>query len=248
MDFAQALLLVAAGTVTGAVNAVAGGGSLLTFPALLSVGLPPVQASVTNSVSVAFGYIGGVAGTRKDLAGQTVLKQLVPAAILGTLIGCLLLLGTPEKLFDWIAPTLVLVATAAMAAQDYLTKRLADPQDQPGWAKVAAVFGIGIYGGYFIAAIGVIIMAVLGLVLKDEIRRTVATKNVIQLSIGVIAAATFAIFGPVAWEAVAALVPGTLLGGFLGGHFGRRLNAKAVRWVVVAFGLLVSAVLFARAV
>jgi uncharacterized membrane protein YfcA len=91
-------------------------------------------------------------------------------------------------------------------------------------------------------------MAVLGLVLKDEIRRTVAMKNVIQLSIGAVAATTFALFGPVAWTAVAALVPGTLLGGFLGGHFGRRLNAKAVRGVVVAFGLLVSAVLFARAI
>lgn len=248
MDFSQALLLVAAGTITGAVNAVAGGGSLLTFPALLSVGLPPVQASVTNSVSVAFGYVGGVAGTRKDLAGQSVLKQLVPAAVLGALTGCFLLLGTPEKLFDWIAPSLVLVATVVMAAQEYLTKRLAHPQDQPKWAKVAAVFAIGVYGGYFIAAIGVIIMAVLGLVLNDEIRRTVATKNVIQLSIGVVAATTFALFGPVAWTAVAALVPGTLLGGFLGGHFGRRLNAKAVRWVVVVFGLLVSAVLFARAI
>jgi uncharacterized membrane protein YfcA len=144
MDFAQALLLLAAGTVTGAVNAVAGGGSLLTFPALLSVGLPTVQASVTNSVSVAFGYIGGVASTRRDLAGQTALKQLVPAAILGSFVGCALLLGTPEKLFEWIAPALVLVAAVVMAAQDYLIKRLADPQDQPRWVKTAAVFGIGI--------------------------------------------------------------------------------------------------------
>ncbi len=248
MDVAQALLLAGAGVVTGAVNAVAGGGSLLTFPALLWVGLPPVQASVTNSVSVAFGYVGGVAGTRRDLAGQTVLRQLVPAAAVGTFAGCLLLLGTPEKLFDWIAPSLVAVATLAMAAQEQLTKRLAEPHEQPRWAKVAAVFGIGLYGGYFISAIGVIIMAVLGLVLRDEIRRTVATKNVIQLSIGAVAAVTFALFGPVAWPAVAALVPGTLLGGFLGGHFGRHLNAKVVRWVVVAFGLLVSAVLFARAI
>jgi uncharacterized membrane protein YfcA len=126
------------------------------------------------------------------------LKQLVPAAILGSFVGCALLLGTPEKLFEWIAPALVLVAAVVMAAQDYLIKRLADPQDQPRWVKTAAVFGIGVYGGYFIAAIGVIIMAVLGLVLKDEIRRTVAMKNVIQLSIGAVAATTFALFGPVA--------------------------------------------------
>jgi uncharacterized membrane protein YfcA len=248
MDIRQALVLLIAGVVTGAVNAVAGGGSLMTFPALLWVGLSPVQASVTNSVSVSFGYIGGVVGTRKDLAGQTVLRQVLPAAVAGTLAGGALLLSTPEKIFDWVAPCLVLVASLLMAFQGSITKLLAEPHDQPGWAKVVAVFGIGLYGGYFISAIGVIIMAVLGLVLGDGIRRTVAIKNVIQLAIGVTAALVFAAFGPVAWEAVAALVPGTLVGGFIGGHFGRRLNAKAVRSIVVVFGLVVSALLFARAV
>jgi uncharacterized membrane protein YfcA len=247
MHIEQALLLVGAGVITGAVNAVAGGGSLMTFPALLSIGLPPVQASVTNSVSVAFGYVGGVLSTRRDLRNQTVLLQLVPAAALGTLSGCILLLGTPEKLFDWIAPALVLLASLLMAFQERIMTRLAHPQHQPRWAKVVAVFGIGLYGGYFIAAIGVIIIAVLGLVLADEIRRTVATKNVIQLTIGTTAAIVFALFGPVSWPAVAALVPGTLIGGFVGGHFGRRLDARQVRWVVVGFGLLVSALLFARA-
>jgi uncharacterized membrane protein YfcA len=248
MNIAQAALLLGAGVVTGAVNAVAGGGSLMTFPALLWIGLPPVQASVTNSVSVAFGYLGGVFSTRKDLQNQTVLRQLVPAAVLGAASGCALLLGTPEKLFDWIAPILVLLASLLMAFQERINRRLAAPHEQPKWAKIVAVFGIGLYGGYFISAIGVIIMAVLGLVLSDEIRKTVATKNVLQLTIGATAAVAFAIFGPVAWTAVAALVPGTLIGGFIGGHFGRRLDARQVRWVVVGFGLVVSALLFARAV
>jgi uncharacterized protein len=248
MHVGQALLLLGAGVITGAVNAVAGGGSLMTFPALLSIGLPPVQASVTNSVSVAFGYVGGVLSTRRDLKNQTVLLQLVPAAALGAATGCFLLLGTPEKLFDWIAPALVLLASLLMAFQDQIMARMAQPQHQPKWLKVGAVFGIGLYGGYFISAIGVIIIAVLGLVLSDEIRRTVATKNVIQLAIGTTAAVCFALFGPVSWTAVAALVPGTLVGGFVGGHYGRRLDARQVRWVVVAFGLMVAAVLFARAV
>ncbi len=248
MNIGQVLLLAGAGVITGAVNAVAGGGSLMTFPALLSIGLPPVQASVTNSVSVAFGYIGGVLSTRRDLKQQTALRQLVPAAALGTATGAVLLLGTPEKLFDWIAPCLVLLASLLMAFQERINKRLTQPENQPGWAKVVAVFGIGLYGGYFIAAIGVIIMAVLGFVLRDDIRRMVATKNVIQLTIGVVAAVSFALFGPVSLPAVAALVPGTLLGGFLGGHFGRRLDARQVRRVVVGFGLVVSVLLFARAI
>jgi uncharacterized protein len=248
MNIGQAVLLLGAGVVTGAVNAVAGGGSLMTFPALLSIGLPPVQASVTNSVSVAFGYVGGVLSTRKDLKNQTVLYQLVPAAALGALSGCILLLGTPERLFDWIAPALVLLASLLMAFQEPIMARVAEPHQQPRWAKVVAVFGIGLYGGYFISAIGVIIMAVLGLVLRDGIRRTVATKNVIQLTIGTTAAIAFALFGPVSWTAVSALVPGTLIGGFVGGHFGRRLDARQVRWVVVGFGLVVAALLFARAV
>jgi uncharacterized membrane protein YfcA len=247
MDIRQTLLLACAGTVTGAINAVAGGGSLLSFPALLSIGLAPVQASVTNSVSVAFGYVGGVTSTRRDLKNQTVLRELVPAAALGTLSGATLLLSTPQRLFDWIAPCLVLVASLLMAFQERIMKRLAHPERQPRWVKAIAVFGIGLYGGYFIAAVGVIIMAVLGLVLRDAIRRVVATKNVIQLTIGVTAAVVFALFGAVSWQAVAALVPGTLIGGFVGGHFGRRLDAKQVRWVVVGFGLVVAAFLFARA-
>jgi uncharacterized membrane protein YfcA len=248
MDLGQAALLAGAGVITGAVNAVAGGGSLMTFPALLWAGLPPVQASVTNSVSVPFGYIGGVAGTAKDIKGQRVLRQLVPAALLGAAIGAALLLRTPEGVFEWVAPILVLIAAVTMAFQDRLTKLVGHPEQQPKWLKVAAIFGIGLYGGYFIAAIGVIIMAILGLVLRDDIRRVVGTKNVIQLAIGTTAAVSFALFGPVAWWAVAALVPGTLLGGFLGGHYGRRLNAKAIKWIVVSFGFVVSALLFVRAI
>jgi len=248
MNIGQALLLAGAGVITGAVNAVAGGGSLMTFPALLSIGLPPVQASVTNSVSVAFGYIGGVISTRQDLKNQTVLRQLAPAAALGAITGCALLLSTPERLFDWIAPCLVLVASLLMACQERINRWLTQPHLQPKWAKIVAVAAIGVYGGYFISAIGVIIMAVLGLVLSDEIRRLVATKNVIQLTIGTTAAIAFALFGPVSWTAVAALVPGTLIGGFVGGHYGRRLDAKQVRRVVVGFGLVVAAGLFARAI
>ena len=247
MDLPQAALLLAAGVVTGAVNAVAGGGSLMTFPALLWAGLPAVSASVTNSVSVAFGYVGGVAGTRADLKGQTVLRGLVPAVIAGAVAGCALLLGTPQKVFDWVAPVLVLAAAVLMAMQERVTKLLAHPQDQPAWARIAAVFAIGVYGGYFIAAIGVVLMAVLGLVLSDRMRRIVAAKNVLQLSIGLTAAAAYAMFGPVVWPAVAVLVPGTLVGGFLGGHFGRRIDARTLRRIVVGFGLVVSLLLFARA-
>lgn len=248
MDLPQALLLLAAGVITGAINAVAGGGSLMTFPALLWVGLPPIQASVTNSVSVAFGYVGGAVSTRADVKGQTALKQLLPAVMAGAAVGCALLLGTPQRVFDFVAPILVLAASLLMALQARVTRLLADPHDQPMWAKVAAVFAIGLYGGYFISAIGVVIMAVLGLVLSDSVRRLVAAKNMLQLGVGATAAVAYSLFGPVAWEAVAAVVPGTLIGGFVGGHYGRRLDARVLRWVVVGFGLVVSALLFARAI
>lgn len=248
MDLGQAALLLAAGVLTGAVNAVAGGGSLMTFPALLWVGLPPITASVTNSTSVAFGYIGSVISTRRDLKGQSVLRKLLPSVIAGTILGCALLLGTPQKVFDFVAPALVLVASLVMALQERLMRLVAAPHEQPAWAKMVAVFAIGLYGGYFISAIGVVIMAVFGLVLSDEIRRILATKNMLQLGIGLTAAAAYALFGPVQWHAVLALVPGTLLGGFLGGHFGRRLDARTLRWIVVGFGLVVSAVLFYRAI
>lgn len=248
MDLAQALLLLGAGFVTGAVNAVAGGGSLMTFPALLWVGLSPISASVTNSVSVTFGYVGGAMSTRPDAAGQVVLRKLVPAVMAGAALGCALLLGTPENVFDWVAPSLVLAASLLMAFQERVMRLVADPHDQPMWAKIGAIFAIGVYGGYFISAIGVVIMAVLGLVLHDKIRRIVAAKNLLQLGVGVTAAAAYAIFGPVQWQAVLALVPGTLVGGLLGGHFGRRLDARTLRWIVVGFGLVVAALLFARAV
>jgi uncharacterized membrane protein YfcA len=247
MDLGQALLLMAAGVVTGGVNAVAGGGSLMTFPALLSVGLPPVTASVTNTVSVAFGYVGGVVSTRRDARGQAALRQFIPAVMAGTAVGCALLLRTPQSVFDFVAPSLVLIATLVMAFQERLTRLVTSPHDQPAWAKIVTIFAIGLYGGYFIAAIGVVIMAVLGLVLSDEIHRVVATKNLLQLGIGVTAGTAYALFGPVQWQAVLALVPGTLIGGFLGGHFGRKLNAKTLRIIVVCFGVVVSVVLFTRA-
>jgi uncharacterized membrane protein YfcA len=247
MDLGQALLLLAAGVVTGAINAVAGGGSLMTFPALLWVGLSPITASVTNSVSVVFGYVGGVGSTWKDAKGQTVLRKLLPSVMAGAAVGCALLLGTPQNVFDFVAPSLVLLASMIMAFQERINRLVVAPHEQPPWAKMLAVFAIGLYGGYFIAAIGVVIMAVLGLVLSDEIRRVVATKNMLQLGIGLTAATAYAVFGPVQWHAVLALVPGTLLGGFLGGHYGRRLDARTIRRIVVAFGLAVAAVLFYRA-
>lgn len=258
MNLSDLALLVGAGLAAGAVNAIAGGGSLVTFPALVATGLPPVAANVTNSVAVFPGYAASVAGSRTDLvelaayAGRRRLLALLPTTVAGTALGCLLLLATPARAFELVVPFLVLGAGAVLAAQERLRRLVGHahgaPPGRQAW-KLHAVVGLGaVYGGYFGAALGVMLVAALGLVFDTTLARVSALKNAVSALAGAVTVAAFALFGPVNWVDVAALAPATVVGGYAGARLARRLPATALRRLIVAFAVVVGAVLLVRAV
>ena len=243
-------LLVAAGVASGVVNAVAGGGSLLLFPALLAVGFPPLPANVTNSVIQCPGYVGLALGSRRELRGQRVrVLSTTGVAVAGSLIGSLLLLVLPAEVFDTVVPALVALASVLLGVQPWLGRLIGEPHpDAPDRRAflLPVVFLAAIYGGYFGGALGVILIAVLALAAHDDLRRLNAVKGVLSLIISVVSVAVFAIGAPVDWLAVALLAPTTLIGGFLGAKLAGRLPAPVLRIAVVVVGLAVSIYLFVR--
>jgi uncharacterized membrane protein YfcA len=252
MDLTHALLLVVAGLAAGAVNAIAGGGSLITFPSLIAVGLPSVEANVTNSVSVFPGYVSSVAGSRADLAGQgRRVRATVPAAVAGTAVGCALLLLTPARAFEIVVPFLVLGAAATLAFQERLRGLVGHPRAMsPRRAAVtlqSVVFVGAIYGGYFGAALGVMYVAALALVLDETLNRINALKNVLSACVGLVTVVVFAVLAPVHWGAVLAVAPATVVGGYLGARLARRLPARVLKVLIVSFGTVVGLILLWRA-
>ena len=246
-------LLVLAGFGAGTVNAVAGGGSLITFPALLAVGLPPVTANVTNALAVTPGYFGAVAGSRHDLTGphqQRRTRHLLPTAAIGSMIGCALLLLAPNEVFEQIVPFLVLGATAILAFQDRLRRLVGHPHlVSPRRATISLHLMVGlaaIYGGYFGAALGVALVALLAWVVEDSLARVSALKNVASAVVGVITVVAFSLFGPVQWWAVAVLAPATVIGGYAGARLARRLPQKLWKVFIVGFGVVVGLILLFR--
>ncbi len=257
MNVTQAAVLLGAGLTAGTVNAVAGGGSLVTFPTLLAIGLPPISATVTNSVAVFPGYLASVYGSRTDLRdlaakrGPRAILGLVPTVVLGTAVGCTLLLNTPPHTFDYVVPFLVLGATTVLAFQERLKQLVGRPHEtSPRRAALAlhTAAGLGaVYGGYFNAALGVMLVAALGLAIDDLLARVSALKNAISAVVGIGAVLAYAIFGPVDWAAAAVLTPATLMGGYVGARLARRLPSTALRIIIVIFGLIVGVVLLVRA-
>lgn len=251
MDTGDAALLLGAGLAAGTVNAIAGGGSLITFPSLLATGLPPVTANVTNALAVFPGYVASVAGSRADLAGQDArLRTLLPAAVLGTILGTTLLLVFPARAFELVIPFLVLTASLVLAFQTRLQALVGHPRQlaarrQAVSLQLLTVVGAA-YGGYFGGALGVILVAVLGLVLDERMQRIGALKNALSAVVGLVTAMVFVLFGPVHWLSVVVLAPATVVGGYLGARLARRMPAAVLRWTVVAFGMTVSAVLMVR--
>jgi uncharacterized membrane protein YfcA len=253
MQIGDVGLLVGAGLVAGAVNAVAGGGSLITFPSLLATGLPPVTANVTNAVAVCPGYVASVAGSRKDLRGQAPrAARLLPAAVIGSVVGAVLLLITPARAFDLIVPFLVLAAATILALQNRLQSLIGHPRDLSPTKQaiiLQSLTGLGaVYGGYFGGALGVVLLAVLALVVDERLQRVVALKNALSATVGLANVAVFVVFGPVSWLSVAVLTPATIAGGYFGAALARRLPTAVLRWTVVIFGVAVGVVLLVRAV
>jgi uncharacterized membrane protein YfcA len=257
MDLTDATLLIAAGLAAGIVNGFAGGGSLITFPALIATGLSPVSANVTNSLSVVPGYAASAYGTRKDLAelmghSRRRVWALIPTAVTGSIIGCALLLLAPARAFDIVVPFLVLGAAAILAFQDRLRSVVGQPHTLSPRRRTLAVHGIvtagSIYGGYFGAAMGVMMVAGLGLVIADTMARISALKNVISTTVGLATVVVFTAFGPVHWLSVAVVAPATIAGGYSGARLARRLPSAVLRWLIVVFAVVVGLILLVRVV
>jgi uncharacterized membrane protein YfcA len=243
------------GMVAGAVNTVVGSGSLLTFPTLLALGYPALTANVTNTIGLVAGSASGAVGYREELAGQRgrLTDLAVPAAI-GGLSGGGLLLVLPAGVFTKVVPVLVALACLLVGGQPWLATRLGRRDAKLGRERGAVsmgaragVFAIAVYGGYFGAAIGVLLIGVLGLLLADSLQRVNAAKNVLAAVVNGVASVLFAIFAPVAWLPAGMLAAGSLLGGQVGARYGRRLSPRALRAGVVVVGLGVSVRLFLQA-
>ncbi|MGK5172709.1 sulfite exporter TauE/SafE family protein [Geodermatophilus sp. CPCC 205761] len=254
----EMLAVAAAGMAAGGINAVVGSGTLVTFPVLLAVGLPPVTATITNSLGLVPGNLTGSIGYRRELRGQRgLLLRLLPASVLGALTGAFLLLHLPASAFEAVVPVLVGLAVVLVAVQPPLQRALArrradDDGSPPGRGRLAALFAgayaTGSYGGYFAASQGVLQIGIFGLLLHESLQRLNALKNVLTLAVNAVAAAAYVVVATdrVDWPAAGLVAAGALLGGYLGARFGRRLPSAVLRTAIVVLGCVAIAVLLSR--
>jgi len=254
MSFTPLTFILAglAALAAGAVNALAGGGTLITFPMLTFLGIPAVAANVTNTVALCPGYFGGTLAQWSDLRGQKKrLWLIVPAGIIGGIIGGFLLLQTGEKLFKILVPYLILLASGLLAIQDpvraWLTTRMGESQgsslEKLTWLPVSLA---SVYGGYFGAGLGVMLLSALGLTLNESLTRLNALKQVISLSVNVAAAIFFLFSGKVVWSIAAVMAIGALIGGTLGGKLAGKIKPSTLRWTVIGIGVVISIIYIVR--
>jgi uncharacterized protein len=263
---AEALALIAAGVVAGVFSTVVGLASIVSYPALLAIGLPPLPANMTNTVALLFTGVGAAAGSRPELTGQGGrVRRLAVIAAAGGAAGAALLLITPSQTFVRVAPVLIGVASLALlvrprrdpASRDGTPGTGGEPghrdrelghrdrelghrdRERSGWL-LAGVFGVAVYVGYFGAAAGIVMLALLTLMLTEPLARTNAVKNILGGVANTVAAVAFAVFGHVDWAAVAPLAAGFLVGGWAGPALVRRIPARVLRLVVAVCGLAVA--------
>jgi uncharacterized membrane protein YfcA len=237
----SALAIFAAGLAAGTVNTIVGSGSLITFPALIALGYAPVLANVSNTVGLVPGNASGAVAYRRELVGQrSRLIQLSSASVLGALVGAALLLGLPHSVFKAAVPALIAAAALLMAAQPRVRARLESrggTREHGGAALLVGVFLTGVYGGYFGAAQGVILISLLAIFIDDDLQRLNGTKNVLAFTANAVAAVVFVAATHVSWSVAGLIAAGSVIGGQVGGRYGRRIPASVLRWVVVAGGL-----------
>jgi len=233
-----------AALAAGGVNAVAGCGTLISFPVMTALGIPPVAANVTNTVALCPGFIGGTFAQRRDLSGQgPLLLVLLPIAALGGVVGGAILLYSGDRVFRAVVPFLILSASALLAAQDHVRAWMLRRGGLPAGgssdaARAAAPIAFAsLYGGYFGAGLGVILLATLGLFVHDSFTRLNALKQALSFSANLAAAVYFVFSGQVVWSVALVMAVGALLGGSIGGHFASRVSPLALRRVVVGIGL-----------
>jgi len=242
----EVLALLAAGVAAGTINTIVGAGTLITFPTLLFFGFPPVVANVSNTIGLVAGGLTGIHGYRRELVGQgETLRRLMPASFLGAVVGAVLLLWLPESVFDTIVPVLIAVALVLVLLgpriQAWAAARHPD-QDSRGRRvlMIVGVFGAGVYGGYFGAAQGVLMVGIMSVLMTISLQRINGLKNVLVTLANAVAAVTFILVAPdrIDWSVAALIAVGALVGGVIGSRVGRRLAPAVLRGVIVVVGVL----------
>jgi uncharacterized membrane protein YfcA len=243
----EALAVLAAGFTAGGINAIVGSGSLVTFPVLLAVGFAPVTANVSNSVGLVFGNISAAWGYRRELEGQRERALMGSAGTaLGAIAGGVLLLTLPEGVFEAVVPLLILLACGLMIARPKPQLSHGSLSHHRKIALVSIGFAVGVYGGYFGAAQGVILLAALRFLIPDHLQRLNGLKNVMVGVANGIAAILFVIVAHVAWDAAALVAVGSIAGAALGARYGRRIPEGKLRWTVVTVGVAVAIILIVK--
>ena len=252
MPLSHAILIVLAGLGAGGINALVGSGTLITFPTLVAMGYPPLTSTMSNAVGLVAGSVSGAWGYRRELNGQwNRLRWQLPASLFGAILGAWLLLHLPEKVFIKVVPALLIAALILVVIGPRIQAWAQDRAEKEGRsaeelsprrmaALVASTFAIGIYGGYFTAAQGILLVGAMGALLPESVQRMNAAKNVMTLLVNVVAALAYTLvaFHRISWPAAGLIAVGSLVGGWLGAHYGRRLSPNALRATIVVVGLI----------
>jgi uncharacterized protein len=248
----HAIVIVFAGLGAGAINAVVGSGTLITFPTLVAMGYPPVTATMSNAVGLVAGNVSGTWGYRRELRGQwNRLRWQIPASVIGAIVGAWLLLHLPATVFARVVPVLLIAALILVVIAPRIQAWARARAEQSGRsvdevssgrmaALTASTFAIGIYGGYFTAAQGILLVGAMGALLPESVQRMNAAKNLLALVVNVVAALAYTLvaFHRISWSVAGLIAVGSLLGGLLGARYGRRLSPNALRAAIVVVGLI----------
>jgi uncharacterized membrane protein YfcA len=246
------VLIALAGFAAGAINALVGSGTLITFPTLVALGYPPVTATMSNAVGLVAGSVSGTWGYRAELTGQwNRLRWQLPASLAGAVLGAFLLLHLPEKVFAEVVPVLLVAALVLVVIgpriQSWARRRAEAAGRSPEHvtpARIAVLvlgtFAVGVYGGYFTAAQGILLVGIMGALLPESVQRMNAAKNLMTLVVNVVAAVSYSLvaFGRISWPVAGLIAAGSLLGGLVGARYGRRLSPNALRGTIVVVGLI----------
>ncbi|CAN5296769.1 sulfite exporter TauE/SafE family protein [soil metagenome] len=247
MTFFEAVAILFAGVGAGMINTVVGSGTLITFPTLLAFGVPPVTANVSNNIGLVPGSLTGAYGYRQELGGQRALVlRLLYASVIGAVVGAVLLLTLPDGAFEAVVPVLIGVGVLLVIFQPRLARRVAaraaqrdeGVREKEGRWVWPTVLGTGVYGGYFGAAQGVLLMGVLGIGVPQDIQRNNAVKNILAGAVNLVAGVIFVFVADIDWAVVGLIAVGATLGGLLGARVGRRLPPTVLRAVIVVVGVV----------
>lgn len=252
MSTFEIIVIFVAGLWAGTINTIVGSGTLVTFPTLIAFGFPPRVATMSNAIGQVAGGVSGTWGYRRELKGQKHnIRQQMPASLIGALTGAYLLLHLPATTFEMVVPVLLALAIILVIGQPFLQRAMrahaarngreaADLTPGRNVLIVVSTYLIGVYGGYFAAAQGVMLVAVMGVLLPETLQRVNALKNLLSLTTNVVAAAAYAIvaFDQISWPAAGLIAAGTLIGGFVGARVGRKLPPLVLRGMIVALAVV----------